>query len=77
MAESRAQRDADTGRGSRGFLYPFLFSLYPVLFLYQRNIREVAIAQALWAAAATLGIAGAGWFLTRIFSRSISMKVLI
>jgi len=77
MAESEARRDAGTGRGSRGFLYPFLFSLYPVLFLYQRNIREVAIVQALWAAAATLGIASAGWFLTRIFSERFEKRALL
>jgi len=58
-------------------LYPFLFSLYPVLFLYLRNIREVALIQALWAAAASLGIAGAGWFLTRLFSGHHEKRALI
>lgn len=50
-------------------LYPFLFSLYPVLHLFLRNIREVPWAQALWAAAASLGIALAFWPLTKLVSR--------
>ena len=32
-------------------LYPFLFSLYPVLFLYARNVREASWGQALAACA--------------------------
>ena len=63
--------------GSRGFLYPFLFSLYPVFFLYLRNIREVNVYQALWASAGSLGIAIAGWLLTRIFSEPLEKRALV
>lgn len=55
-------------RRPRILLYPFLFAICPVLHLYQRNIGEIAPAQALWASAAALGIAFAFWPFTRIFS---------
>ncbi len=88
MAESGARRDPGAvaaprppgmtaASGSRGFLYPFLFSLYPVFFLYLRNIREVTVYQALWASAGSLGIAIAGWFLTRIFSEELEKRALV
>lgn len=88
MAESVPRRDPGAAAaarppemtaasGSRGFLYPFLFSLYPVLFLYLRNIRELDLYHVLWASAASLGIASAGWFLTRIFSESLEKRALL
>jgi hypothetical protein len=87
MPESGPRRDpgaAAAGRApenragsySRGFLYPFFFCLYPVLFLYLRNIREVELYQALWASAASLGITLAGWFLTRIFAERLEKRAL-
>jgi hypothetical protein len=57
--------------------YPFLFSLYPVLFLYLHNIREVLWTQALWAAAASLGIAVAFWLATRLFSGRPEKRALL
>jgi hypothetical protein len=77
MAESGTGRAPGAAGGSRGFLYPFLFSLYPVLFLYQRNIREVALRQALWASAASLAIAIAGWFLTRLVAEPLEKRALL
>lgn len=66
------------GKGSsRGWLYPFLFALYPVLFLYLRNIREVAPVQALLAATASLGIALGYWLLTRLFTRRTDQRALL
>ena len=49
-------------------VFPFLFSLYPVLHLCIHNIREISLTQALWASAAALGVAFAFWPLTRLFS---------
>ncbi|MCU0235848.1 MAG: LTA synthase family protein [Acidobacteria bacterium] len=60
----------------RLLLYPFLFSLYPVLHLYLRNIREVSWAQALWAAIAALGIGFAAWPLTRLVSARLEKRAL-
>ena len=77
MTESAPRRAAGVVGAGRRSLYPFFFSLYPVLFLYLRNIREVAPGQALWAAAASLGIACAGWLLTRIFSAHLEKRSLL
>ncbi len=57
-------------------LYPFLFSLYPVLFLYLRNIREVPWPQALGAATVSLGIALALWPFTRIVAAGAQKRAL-
>ena len=59
-----------------GLPYPFLFSLYPVLFLYLHNINEVRLAQVFWAAIISLGIASVCWFLTRIISTQRSKRSL-
>ncbi len=48
--------------------YPFLFSLFPVLHLYMRNISEISPGQAIWAAAAALGIAFIFWPFTRLLT---------
>jgi len=77
MTEAEPRREAGAAAAGRGFLYPFFFSLYPILFLYLRNIREVTIYQALWASAASLGITIAGWFLTRIFSERLEKRALV
>jgi hypothetical protein len=50
-------------------VYPFLFSLYPILFLYLRNINEVRLGQVFWAAIVSLSIAVTFWFLTGILSK--------
>jgi len=47
-------------------LYPFLFALYPVLFLYLRNVREVLPLQALAALGVSLLVALLAWMLTRL-----------
>jgi len=56
--------------------YPFLFSLYPVLFLYLRNIREVHWIDGLWAAAVSLGMALALWPCTRFFATEAEKRAL-
>ncbi|MCX6557632.1 MAG: hypothetical protein NTW95_09430 [Candidatus Aminicenantes bacterium] len=56
--------------------YPFLFSLYPVLYLYKRNIHEVQSVQVLWAAMISLGVAAGYWFLTRAFSKQLGKRSL-
>ncbi len=61
----------------RWSLYPFLFSFYPVLFLYLRNIREVRLVQVFWAAVISFAIAVACWFLTRLLSRQRSKRSLL
>ena len=48
-------------------IYVFLFSLYPVLFLYRQNIREVSLARMLPALACALALAFLLWFGLRIF----------
>jgi len=58
-------------------VYPFLFSLYPVLFLYLRNIHEVRLAQVFRAAIVSLGIAVACWFLTGVLSKQRSKRSLV
>lgn len=58
-------------------LYPFLFSLYPVLSLYLRNIHEVRPTQALWALLTALAIALAGWLGTRLVSRCQDRRRLL
>jgi len=57
--------------------YPFLFSLYPVLFLYLRNILEVHWTQALWAAFASLGIALILWPCTRLVTFQAERRALV
>ncbi len=58
-------------------LYPFIFSLYPVLFLYLHNIREVPWPDPLWAGIASLGIALVLWPFTRLFSRQAQKRALL
>lgn len=75
----RAEASSQLKEGSKWKwpVYPFLFSLYPVLFLYLRNIHEVRLAQVFWAAIASGGIAVACWFLTRILSQQRSKRALL
>jgi hypothetical protein len=54
-----------SGKTDKAYIYPFLFSLYPVLFLYLRNIREVLPAQALLALGVALAIAVFFWIVLR------------
>jgi hypothetical protein len=65
------------GAGAGAPFYPFLFSLYPVLFLYARNIREVPWTQALLAAAVSLGMAIVLWPCTRLFSSQAQKRGLL
>ncbi|MFH2107731.1 MAG: hypothetical protein ABII93_03600 [Chrysiogenia bacterium] len=44
--------------------------------MYLRNIREVQWTQVIWAALASLAIAGAGWFMTGIFSSQRNKRSL-
>jgi len=58
-------------------LYPFLFSLYPVLFLYQHNIREVPWTEALLAAVVCLSIAIVFWPFTHLMSSQAQKRGLL
>lgn len=62
--------------GGKAPRYPFCFSLYPVLFLYLHNIREVPWTQALLAAAAALAIAMALWPATRFVAGGAQKRAL-
>ena len=42
--------------------YPFLFALYPILFLYTHNIREVPILHILLPTALSLACAALVWY---------------
>jgi hypothetical protein len=70
------QGSAAPPAGRKAPLYPFLFSLYPVLFLYLHNIREVAWTQALLAAAAALAIAIILWPATRFVAGGTEKRAL-
>lgn len=70
------QKSSAPPAGSKVPLYPFLFSLYPVLFLYLHNIREVAWTQALLAAAVALVIAVALWPATRFVAAGAQKRAL-
>lgn len=59
------------------YVYPFFFALYPVLFLYLRNIREVLPVKVLPALCASLSIAIIFWCLTRIASRQHGKRSLL
>lgn len=58
-------------------LYPFLFSLYPVFFLYGRNVREASWGQALAAGAVSLAIAAACWLLSGLFVDGKGKRALL
>jgi len=82
MSEAH-DRAAASGRGTavppaggKAPLYPFFFSLYPVLFLYLHNIGEVPWAQALLSGAAALAIAIAFWPATRLVARGVQKRAL-
>jgi hypothetical protein len=53
-----------TGVTGKKYCYPFLFALYPVLFLYRHNIREVSLARVFPALAVALAIAAVFWLLS-------------
>lgn len=77
-ASKDSQKASPNNREAGGgwWTYPFLFSIYPVLHLYLRNIREVQLTQVFWAVAVSLAIAGAGWFMTGIFSSHRNKRAL-
>ncbi|HOW44532.1 MAG TPA: hypothetical protein PK919_05100 [Candidatus Aminicenantes bacterium] len=58
-------------------LYPFLFSLYPVLFLYARNVREAAWEQVLAAGTVSLAIAAALWLLSGLVVAGRGKRALL
>jgi hypothetical protein len=59
------------------YIYPFLFALYPVLFLYLHNIREVLPVRLLPALGVSLAIAIVFWLLTRIATRQLGKRSLL
>jgi hypothetical protein len=59
------------------YVYPFFFALYPVLFLYLRNIREVLPVRVLPALSISLAIAIIFWLITRIASRQHGKRSLL
>jgi len=59
------------------YIYPFLFALYPALFLYLRNIREVLPGRVLPALGVSLTIAIVFWLLTRIVARQHGKRSLL
>ncbi len=75
-AEATDQGSPAAAAGGKVPAYPFLFSLYPVLFLYLRNIREVPWPQALLAAAASLAIAIILWPATRLVAAGAHKRAL-
>lgn len=58
-------------------LYPFLFSLYPVLFLYGRNVHEASWGQVLAAGAVSLAIAAAFWLMSGLFVAGKGKRALL
>lgn len=64
-------------KADKAYIYPFLFSLYPVLFLYSRNIREVLPIQVLQALGISLAIAIAFWLLAGVVERSPGKRSLL
>jgi len=58
-------------------IYPFLFSAYPVLFLYLKNIREVLPIQALLALAISLCVAGFFWIVLQLAVRRTGKRALL
>ncbi len=58
-------------------LYPFLLSLYPVLFLYGRNVGETSWGQVLAAGAVSLAIAAAFWLLSGPFVSGSGKRALL
>jgi hypothetical protein len=61
----------------KNHIYPFLFALFPVLFLYLRNIREVLPARVLPALGVSLACAIVFWLLTRIATSQPGKWVLL
>ena len=47
--------------------HPFLFSLLPILFLYQFNIHEIRVDHIVFPLLASIGIVAAVWFVLRYF----------
>ena len=65
------------GAAGKKHCYPFLFALYPVLYLYQHNIREVALARVFPALAVALAIAAVFWLLSGWLVRTPGKRSLL
>jgi len=76
-SEMRQAHPPATGEKARARLYPFLFAVYPVLFLYRHNIREVPAHEALAAAAVCLAIAIVSYWVLKAFTVDAERRPLL
>ncbi len=70
-------QSSKTETANKKYGYPFLFALYPPLFLYLHNIREVQVVRIFPALGVSLAIAIAFWLLTRMAARNHGKRSLL